>query len=556
MNTAFSVFKKIEESPQVAVHGQVLTKPHIVHLMLDLAGYTGERSVRLLDPGCGEGAFAIAAAVRLVRTVGIPRRFEDVADCICGIDKDESAIGLCRKRLVEALVAEGVASKLAKRLAKHWIIAGDFLEHDFPWRFDLVVGNPPYVRQEAIPKDKLAQYRTEFECFYDRADLYVAFFERGLKLLNENGILAFICPDRFAKNNYGRKLRSFISDGFSVDCVLDLAQSSPFENEVTSYPGIFILHRGPQAKHVDYFRLTDANASECDLVRRKSTKGNVTYHRYDDWFRGEQQWSIESPAHLSLLRKLESEFVAIGDSNSGCRVGIGVATGADNVFIVDQDTHEVEPELLMPLVTTRDIASGTVEWHGECVINPFIGNTTELINLTRYPKAAKYFERFRPRLQGRNVAKRDQQRWYRTIDRIYPKLQTTPKLLIPDIKSENLIVWEPGKLYPHHNLYYVASEAWDLHALRTILRSSVGKFFVWMYGVKMRGDFLRFQAQYLRRICIPRILFTKKFAMRQLLQVDTTSNQDEIDSAVASVYQLEDSEMELIRSIATPRRQD
>jgi methylase of polypeptide subunit release factors len=552
---AFSVFRKIDLAPDVAVNGQVFTKRHIVELMLDLAGYSGQRSVRLLDPGCGAGAFTIAAAVRLIRTGGIPKSFADVENCICAVEKNPEAVGVCREQLIDALVTEGVAPKLASRLARHWVVEGDFLECELSPVFDFVIGNPPYVRQEAIPKAKLERYRAEFDCFYDRADLYVAFFEKGLKLLARDGRLTFICPDRFAKNNYGRKLRAFIASGYAVEQVVDLAQASPFEQDVTCYPGIFVIRRGKRTKHVDYFRLTNANPKECDYVRQMRTNGVVAYHRYDSWFEGEQQWSIESPRHLELLRRLETEFVALGSSDSGCRVGIGVATGADKVFIVDQHTDEIERELLMPLATTKDIASGVVEWQGQCVINPFVGNSTKLIDLGRYPKARDHFLNAKKLVEGRNVAKRDQTRWYRTIDRIYPDLQKLPKLLIPDIKADNLIVLETGKLYPHHNLYYVAADDWNLRALRTILRSSIGKFFVWMYGVKMRGDFLRFQAQYLRRICIPRLESMKKQAINRLLSVDDATDQDEIDAAVADVYGLTDAEMILARDTSAVRRQ-
>lgn len=553
MQHAFAVFRKIDESPQVAVHGQVATKPHIVELMLDLAGYSGLRTVRLLDPGCGRGAFTVAAAVRLIRTSGVPKSVAEVADCIQAIDTDESAVAGCRQRLTAALSAEGVSRKLAAEISQHWVVAGDFLEREFD-KFDLVIGNPPYVRQEAIPKSKLEDYRSKFDCFYDRADLYVAFFEKSLKLLSNAGRLAFICPDRFAKNKYGKKLRSLIAKNYGVEYVLDLAQASPFEPEVVSYPGIFIIARGEQPKHVDYFRLTNASEQECDYVRRKASNGTVTHHRYEGWFSGDQQWAIESPDHLSLLRRLESENIPLGDSTSGCSVGIGVATGADSVFIVDGHTTDVERELLMPLVTTRDIERGKLKWQGKCVINPFVGDTTELIELKNFPRAREYFRRFQSRLEGRNVAKRDLTRWYRTIDRIYPSLQRLPKLLIPDIKASNLIVLEPGELYPHHNLYYVASECWDLRALRTILRSSMGRFFVSMYGVKMRGDFLRFQAQYLRRICIPRAGSLAKRTVARLLAVDDSADIGLVDEAVAEAYGLTDSDLALMQSIAVPRR--
>jgi adenine-specific DNA-methyltransferase len=94
--------------------------------------------------------------------------------------------------------------------------------------------------------------------------------------------------------------------------------------------------------------------------------------------------------------------------------------------------------------------------------------------------------------------------WFRTIDRVYPHLVTMPKLLIPDIAGSNEVVLDEGKYYPHHNLYYVTSSAWDMELLGGLLSSRVALFFVWSYAVKMRGKYLRFQAQYLRRICVPK----------------------------------------------------
>lgn len=558
MEAAFSVYRKIENAPDIAVHGQVATKPHIVELMLDLANYQGDAAKTFLDPGCGRGAFTVAAARRFVRANGVQLSVTDIADRILAVEKDSSAAAICRERLSAALAEEGVARKAATQLAQRWVIVGDFLEYRFDREFDFVVGNPPYVRQEAISKEDLERYRAKFDCFYDRADLYVAFFEKSLKLLAPQGRLAFICPDRFARNKYGKKLRALISSCYTVESVLDLAQASPFEPEVTCYPGIFVMSRALGAGRlgpVDHFRLSEANPHECETVRQKESNGAVVYHRYETWFSGEQQWSIESPEHLRLLRRLEAENVPLGEEASGCRVGIGVATGADDVFIVEREFDDVERELLMPLVTTRDIASGEVRWLGQYVINPFADGSQRLVDLDRFPRARKYLERHRQRLLARNVAQRDTTRWYRTIDRVYPELRRRPKLLIPDIKADNLIVLEEGKLYPHHNLYYVASDYWDLRALRTILRSSLGKFFVWMYGVKMRGDFLRFQAQYLRRICVPHLMSVRKPLLTRLISMDGATDQEEIDWVVAEVYGLSECESEALRGVAARRRQ-
>lgn len=76
--------------------------------------------------------------------------------------------------------------------------------------------------------------------------------------------------------------------------------------------------------------------------------------------------------------------------------------------------------------------------------------------------------------------------------------------MIPDIKGEAHIVYEDGKLYPHHNLYFITSDEWDLKALQAVLLSGIARLFVSIYSTRMRGGYLRFQAQYLRRIRLPR----------------------------------------------------
>ena len=187
---------------------------------------------------------------------------------------------------------------------------------------------------------------------------------------------------------------------------------------------------------------------------------------------------------------------------AGCRVGIGVATGADSVFIGDYESLDVEPERKLRLATTRDIAGGRVEWRGRGVVNPF-DEGGRLVDLAEWPLLRAYFERHSERLRGRHVAKKNPRRWYRTIDKITPPLAAEPKLLIPDIKGGAQVVYEPGELYPHHNLYFVTARDWDLRALQSVLRAGIAELFVSLYSTRMRGGYLRFQAQYLRRIRVP-----------------------------------------------------
>jgi hypothetical protein len=183
-------------------------------------------------------------------------------------------------------------------------------------------------------------------------------------------------------------------------------------------------------------------------------------------------------------------------------VGIGVATGADKVFIAPYDALDVEESRKLPLVTTKDIKGGHVAWRGLGIVNPFDADG-KLVALADHPRLRAYLEGHEAAIRARNVAKRRPEAWYRTIDRIVPALARRPKLLVPDIKGAAHIVLEEGRLYPHHNLYYIVSECWDLRALQAVLRAGIANLFVSAYSVKMAGGHLRFQAQYLRRIRLP-----------------------------------------------------
>jgi hypothetical protein len=105
-----------------------------------------------------------------------------------------------------------------------------------------------------------------------------------------------------------------------------------------------------------------------------------------------------------------------------------------------------------------------------------------------------------PAIRKRYVAQKASANWFCTIDRVYPDLVGRPKLLIPDIAGANEVAYDKGRFHPHHNLYFVTSDLWDLEILGGLLSSRVALFFVWSYAVKMRGGYRRFQAQYLRRI--------------------------------------------------------
>ena len=221
----------------------------------------------------------------------------------------------------------------------------------------------------------------------------------------------------------------------------------------------------------------------------------------------------------------------------GAGSGIGVATGADNAFIGPHDELDVEADRKLPIVMTRDILTGEVKWRGLGIVNPF-ADEGGLVDLGRFPKLKKYLEARKDQIARRHIARKAPASWYRTIDRIYPALAKTPKLLIPDIKGQAHIVHETGKFYPHHNLYFITSDEWDLKALQAVLLSGIARLFVSIYSTRMRGGYLRFQAQYLRRIRLPRWRDVPDNFKQALIKAAEREDKTACNSAVFQLYRL------------------
>ena len=209
----------------------------------------------------------------------------------------------------------------------------------------------------------------------------------------------------------------------------------------------------------------------------------------------------------------------------------------------------MEDDRKLPLVMAPDLVDGRIQWRGRGVLNPFLEDGS-LASLDRFPRFAAFLEEHRESIAGRHVAKKNPSRWYRTIDRIYPSLKGRPKLLIPDIKGTATVVHDRGEFYPHHNLYFVVSDTWDLRALQTVLRSSVSVMFVAAYCVRMAGGFLRFQAQYLRRIRTPHWKDVPDEVREDLIAAAEHHDQGVVDEPVFRLFGLDKRESAMVSALA------
>ncbi len=526
--------------------GAIHTRPEVAEFILNLAGWSEKNSLnqlRLLEPSCGEGDFLLPAVRRLLHQT-TPNDVR-IARCILAVEVNRAALDHCRERLTDLFRESSWNLRATDTVLDQWLVHADFLTLPLRADFTHVVGNPPYIRLEDLPKTLLAIYRASWTSLFDRADLYVAFIEKSLGLLCEGGRLGFICADRWMKNRYGGPLRAMVAANYHVESYVDLTGCNAFFSEVDAYPAITIIRRGQGESTFASFRpeVSESNLNQLTPALRGEAK-HPAVSVLKRLAREDDPWVFDEHGHMTVIRRLEERYPAL--EQVGVRVGIGVATGADAVFI--GKNLDVEEERKLPLVTTRDIRDGSINWHGHWVLNPFEPDGT-LASLQRYPRFAHYIEKHRERIEGRNVARRNPAGWWRTIDRIHTDLTHTPKLLIPDIKGSAHVVLDPGLYYPHHNLYHITSATWNLKALRTVLSSRVAHAFMTAYSPRMRGGHLRFQAQYLRRIRLPEWKDVPLTLRKALANEDQSTN-----AAIRELYQLSKPDWERLGSlgVATP----
>lgn len=535
----------------VEERGAVFTRPEVVDFILDLVGYTTDKPLhqcRILEPSFGGGDFLFAAAKRLIvayRQTGRTDIVGDLAPALRGVELHHSSFAATSRALAGQLTSQGISKAEARALTEAWLVRDDFLLTSLEGGFTHVVGNPPYVRQELIPQVLIDEYRRRYATIFDRADLYVPFIERSLELLAPAGALGFICADRWTKNRYGGPLRKMVAERFHLRAYIDMVNTPAFLSDVIAYPAIFVIgnERGKVTRVAHRPSIESEHLSALAATITAPAKPKAPVSEIGIVAKGSEPWLLDAFDHLAIVRRLEDAFPTIEEA--GCKVGIGVATGADKAFIGKLDELDVEEDRKLPLVMTRDILSGTVKWRGLGVVNPFAPQGG-LVDLADYPRLKRYLEARKDDIAGRHIAQKVPTNWYRTIDRIYPELVAKPKLLIPDIKGEAHIVYDAGSYYPHHNLYFVTSETWDLHALQAVLLSGIARLFISTYSTKMRGGYLRFQAQYLRRIRVPHWRDVSPTMRKRLIDAGRRTDAVACNVSVAELYGLTNSERVLL----------
>lgn len=493
-------------------HGDVFTSPKIVQFMLDTIGYTPEINLSyfyILEPSFGHGDFLFEIYSRIVES---SKKYnfnpqEVFQKRVFGCEIDSNKYDDCIVRL-RTLMSDFSPCNLRNE---------DFLSSNWKHKFDFVVGNPPYVRYENIPTEARNIYKTKFKTFHYRCDLYVLFYEHSLYCLKSLGKHCFICSNRWLKNEYGKKLRHLICRNFNLEKLIDVEKLDAFQENVLAYPIISVISNSVNKNAI--------KVASIDKIEDLSSNTHYELKRY----------SQNEEFNLIFHKSQYSELPTIEEENFS--IGIGVATGADRIFIAKDLKNKIEECLLLPIICAKDLSGNKFQYNGLYLLNPY-DKTGNIIDINDYPKAKAYLEQYRTILQERHIVKNNR-KWYALIDRVKTGLQHKTKILLPDISANSFIFIDEGNYYPSHNIYYITYNYEDnaqLFLLAAILMSDVIKEQLLSLSNKMNGGFPRWQSQVLRKLRIPPISEIDADIKKQLISAYKCFNLNEINQIVRQLF--------------------
>ena len=501
-------------------HWTVYTSKDTVFFMLNQINYKDNydlSSISVLDPCSWDGIFIICCMERLLKSSQTYNfSFEEAfKKNFLAIEIDDWKIQHLRSNIEKFLKENDIILLDFEENLK----SGDFLLQWLNTKFDIVIWNPPYIRYDNIHDSMKELYKIHFKTFKGRCDVYIPFYEKWLELLKKNWKLCYICSNRWLKNDYWRTLRELISNTYDFDKIINLEHIKVFKEDVIAYPAITIIKNCPTNNHTEYYDIFDKEILD-SWVLTKENNTKQSFLLLDDLI-GEK-WNFWQIKHTTF-KSIEDQCFEIW---------IWPATWADKVFISKILNEEIENELLVPLILSRDLRWNNLAWGWNYLINPFTENW-ELIDLSKYPRLTNYLNTHRSTLLNRHIAKKNPSKWYRTIDKIKISLLRKQKLIVPDTSSNDLIMLDKWEFYPHHNLVYIThQDERNLKILWAILSSDFWKNQMRKTWNLMNWGFIRWQIQNLRNINLPDIDNIAPFDKEEIIKSYETGDIIKINKSI------------------------
>ena len=476
--------------------------------------------LRILDPACGSGAFLIAAfnflnaEQKRVRDrlselrPGILTHLSPNADVeiitnnLFGVDVNAESVEITKLALwLQTAKRERALESLDGNI-KHGnsvVTAEGLGTPPFDWdelggegSFDIVLGNPPYVRMELLKPIK-PHLEARFSVAADRADLYAYFFELGVRLLAPGGRLGFISSSTFFRTGSGAPLRGYLAAETLVEAVVDFGDLQVFEG-VTTYPAIVVLRKGGAS---DDGTLTYLNARALpDDISRVFREQSLTMPR-ERLSAG--TWRFESDLLDTIRAKMAKGRKTLAETYGPPLYGI--KTGLNKAFVLTRAQRDAlvardprSADLLKPFL----IGENLKRWHIESDDLWLIYTPKGCVDIEDYPKVRDHLLPWKEQLEKRAT----KQNWWelQQAQANYAEKFSNPKIIFERFQSRPTFAFDENAIFPNNALWCVENTGFELLA---ILNSKTFEFLIRNSTTPMAGGFYQIQAHQINQVPLP-----------------------------------------------------
>lgn len=367
--------------------------------------------------------------------------------------------------------------------------------------FDIVIVNPPYVRQEQISNKQ--ELKKEFgegnlqNVFSGRGDLYIYFYARAINILKEKGVLAFISSDKFISRGYAEKLRNLLASSVRINSLIDFGEYPIFAATIETCVLVGQKQNVTREKSEFMFCEILTQNDLVNVVDSIKTKGwSIDQSRL-----GKDEWILANILEYEIINKLKANSIPLG-SYVDNQIFAGIKTGRNNIFVINEKLYQrflkEDPrnkEILKPWLEGSDIENWGINWGGKYIIFSKHG-----IDITKYPSILDYLEQFRHDLEERVTV--GQHKWYELQQPqmgIY-KYFSSPKIIYQNVSRRYKFAYDDRGFYPDLNILFIPST--DLFLLG-IISSSVVQYFAHIITNTKPGGFLILRTMYVENFPIP-----------------------------------------------------
>ncbi|EDN5970553.1 class I SAM-dependent DNA methyltransferase [Campylobacter coli] len=502
---------------------------------------------------------------------------------------DEKFKSFFSKNMFEFSFDEKVAIKEFANLKKEYDnIFNLESNHPFEWRFefpeildddgnfkgfDLIIGNPPYIRQEEL-KELKPHLAKNYKVYKGTSDIYTYFYELGFNVLKENGILSFITSNKYTRAGYGEALREFLLKNVKVLEYTDLNGIKVFDSATVDTSILCFEKSKSKDNKFKYLALSNEILKTCayDIGLYKD------FAEFSQNSLSKESFTFSDENTSALKAKIERIGTPLKEWQ-GLNIYRGILTGYNEAFIIttekrneilanckDEAEKERTAKLIRKMLRGRDIKRYSYEWAGLWVINTHNGyknqngEKVEVINIEYYPSLKKHFDEFYPQLEKRTDKGLTP---YNLRNCAYLDEFEKEKIVWNPVSGEYLFSYIKEHIFFNNSLFMMTLDVFSLKYILAFMNSNCYK---WLITLKTNliqtGSYAYGAKDKIERLPIPKINSKNEKLANELINlvdeilkakeqdknVNTQELENKINSLVYKLYNLTEEEIKIIEN--------